>query len=70
MAGKLEQEMAQSTEATAAAAQTDIVGRLDALYEFDREPVTPERFEPGVHFAALFAGEHVAGPSSSSARCS
>lgn len=34
---------------------------LDALYEFEREPVTPDKFQPGKYFAGLFAGEHVAG---------
>ena len=35
--------------------------RLDKLNEFAREPVTPDRFESRRHFAAVFAGEHVAG---------
>ena len=35
--------------------------RLDQLYEFEREPVTPDRLESRRHFAAVFAGEHVAG---------
>ncbi len=35
--------------------------QMDALYEFDREKVTPDQFKPGVQFAGLFAGEHVAG---------
>jgi NCS1 family nucleobase:cation symporter-1 len=38
----------------------DAVGRLDSLYEFERAPVTPDRFEPGSYFAGLFSGEHVA----------
>ena len=38
-----------------------IVERLDALYEFDREPVTPDKFQSGWRFAAMFGGEHVAG---------
>ena len=29
--------------------------------EFDRDPVTPNRLLPGRHFAASYAGEHVAG---------
>ncbi len=29
--------------------------------EFEREPVSPERLEPARHFAASYAGEHVAG---------
>ncbi len=35
--------------------------RLDKLNEFEREPVTPDRLESRRHFAAVFAGEHVAG---------
>jgi len=38
-----------------------ITERLDALYEFDREPVTEDKLQSGWKFAALFAGEHVAG---------
>lgn len=34
---------------------------LDALYEFEREPVRPDKLQPGRYFAGLFAGEHVAG---------
>lgn len=40
---------------------TTVVQRIDKLYEFEREPVSQEKLEPGRHFAALFAGEHVAG---------
>lgn len=39
----------------------DVVKALDALYEFEREPVTEDRLQPGKYFAGLFAGEHVAG---------
>ncbi len=35
--------------------------RLDSLNEFERAPVTRDRLESGRHFAAVFAGEHVAG---------
>ena len=35
--------------------------RVDKLYEFEREPVSPDKLESAKHFAALFAGEHVAG---------
>jgi cytosine permease len=38
----------------------DAVGRLDRLYEFDREPVSPDKLQGGSRFAGLFAGEHVA----------
>jgi purine-cytosine permease-like protein len=33
---------------------------LDKLYEFDREPVSPDKFQPWTQFAGMFAGEHVA----------
>ncbi len=38
----------------------DITARLDRLYEFDRQPVTPDKFKKGALFAGVFAGEHVA----------
>lgn len=31
------------------------------LYEFEREPVSEDKLQPGRYFAGLFAGEHVAG---------
>jgi len=34
---------------------------LDSLYEFEREPVSQDKLQPGKHFAGVFAGEHVAG---------
>jgi len=37
-----------------------IASRMDRLYEFDREPVAPDKLQPGGKFAGLFAGEHVA----------
>ncbi len=37
-----------------------IAARLDELYEFDREPVSPDKLQSGSKFAGLFAGEHVA----------
>ena len=39
----------------------DIIEQFDKLYEFDREPVSPDRLQSGRYFAAVFAGEHVAG---------
>lgn len=42
-------------------AAQEVFERFDKLYEFDREPVSQDRLEPGRHFAAVFAGEHVAG---------
>lgn len=37
-----------------------VASRMDRLYEFDREPVAPEKLQSGWQFAGLFAGEHVA----------
>ena len=37
-----------------------LAARMDALYEFDREPVAASELKPGRYFAGLFAGEHVA----------
>jgi purine-cytosine permease-like protein len=37
-----------------------IASRMDRLYEFDREPVSPDKLQSGGKFAGLFAGEHVA----------
>jgi purine-cytosine permease-like protein len=39
---------------------TKLTVAMDKLYEFDREPVTPDKFQSGGKFAGLFAGEHVA----------
>lgn len=41
--------------------ESGVVKALDQLYEFEREPVSADRLQPGRHFAGLFAGEHVAG---------
>jgi len=38
-----------------------LVERLDALYEFDREPVSEKKLHGAKSFIAMFAGEHVAG---------
>ncbi|MBN2266691.1 MAG: hypothetical protein JW775_12850 [Candidatus Aminicenantes bacterium] len=37
-----------------------LAAAMDRLYEFDREPVTPDKLQSGAKFAGLFAGEHVA----------
>lgn len=37
-----------------------LASRLDKLYEFEREPVGPDKLHGGRYFAGLFAGEHVA----------
>lgn len=45
---------------TAAPSISSVADRMDFLYEFDRQPVSPDRFQSGSRFAGLFAGEHVA----------
>lgn len=37
-----------------------LVAQMDSLYEYDREPVAPEKLHGMWKFAGLFAGEHVA----------
>ena len=37
-----------------------LAAAMDRLYEFDREPVTPDKLQSWGKFAGLFAGEHVA----------
>jgi purine-cytosine permease-like protein len=37
-----------------------LASEMDSLYEYDREPVAPEKLQSGWKFAGLFAGEHVA----------
>ncbi len=43
------------------AAGASLVDRLDALYEYDREPVTQKDLHGWKIFWATFAGEHIAG---------
>src|SRR5256884_9173032 len=38
-----------------------LADRLDAINEFDREPVPPERLQGPGSFMGLYAGEHLAG---------
>lgn len=38
----------------------DLAGRLDKLYEFEREPVSESQLQSGRRYPGLFAGEHVA----------
>lgn len=38
-----------------------VTSRVDFLYEFEREPVSKDKLQPGRYFATLFAGEHIAG---------
>jgi hypothetical protein len=37
-----------------------LAAQMDQIEEFDREPVSPSRFQSFWQFAGLFAGEHVA----------
>jgi len=39
---------------------SDLAGRLDKLYEFEREPVSEDQLQSGRRYPGLFAGEHVA----------
>ncbi|MDP2983000.1 MAG: hypothetical protein Q8O92_06710 [Candidatus Latescibacter sp.] len=41
--------------------KTTVTERLDALYEFDREPVTEAKLQGAGSFIGMYAGEHVAG---------
>ena len=38
-----------------------ITKKLDALYEFDREPVSTNKLQGAGNFIGVYAGEHVAG---------
>ncbi len=42
-------------------AQSSLIDRLDAINEYDREPVTKDGLQGPGNFAGLYAGEHVAG---------
>ena len=41
--------------------QAGVIRSLDKLYEFEHEPVSQDKLQPGKYFAGLLAGEHVAG---------
>ena len=41
--------------------KSTLIERLDALYEYDREPVTEDRLHGWRTFIAMFASEHIAG---------
>ncbi|WP_167607076.1 purine-cytosine permease family protein [Maribellus sediminis] len=43
------------------AGKSSMIERLDALYEYDREPVSEKKLHGWKTFIAMFAGEHVAG---------
>lgn len=53
--------MSPSPPPTPAAPERSIAERLDALNEFDREPVSEDRLQGPANFIGLYAGEHVAG---------
>lgn len=40
---------------------TGVISNVDKLYEFEHEPVSQDKLQPGKYFAGLLAGEHVAG---------
>ncbi len=45
----------------ASEAKSGILERLDQLYEFERQPVTEDKLQPGSYSAGVFSGEHIAG---------
>ena len=45
---------------TTSAAHEGLLARLDRLYEFEREPVTDDKLQPGAYFAGVYSGEHIA----------
>jgi len=51
----------QPRAAAAPASQQSLADRLDAINEFDREPVPPDRLQGPGSFMGLYAGEHLAG---------
>jgi cytosine permease len=44
-----------------AGTKSSVIERLDAMYEYDREPVAKKKLHGWKTFIAMFAGEHVAG---------
>lgn len=53
--------MQTNGEVASAQGSGSIIERLDALYEYDREPVSEKKLHGWKTFIAMFAGEHVAG---------
>lgn len=53
--------MTSHTNALQNNSKSTLVERLDALYEYDREPVSNKKLHGWKTFIAMFAGEHVAG---------
>ena len=50
-----------STDTVGHSRESRAIHALDKLYEYERTAVPPEKLQPARHFAALLAGEHVAG---------
>ncbi|MBN2167492.1 MAG: hypothetical protein JW717_14545 [Marinilabiliaceae bacterium] len=46
---------------TATEENSTLISRLDALYEFDREPVSEKKLHGWKTFIGMFSGEHIAG---------
>lgn len=53
--------MQMEPQPAAAGGKASLIERLDALYEYDREPVSKKKLHGWKTFIAMFAGEHVAG---------
>jgi cytosine permease len=50
-----------NTDPQKAGSDQTLIQRLDALYEYDREPVSEKKLHGWKTFIAMFSGEHVAG---------
>ncbi len=50
--------MTTASETTKGAGE-GVLARLDRLYEFEREPVTDDKLQPGAYFAGVYSGEHI-----------
>ena len=53
--------MQTNSQPASQGATSTLIERLDALYEYDREPVSEKKLHGWKTFIAMFAGEHVAG---------
>ena len=51
--------MATASQETKARGE-GLLARLDQLYEFERQPVTSDKLQPGAYFAGVYSGEHIA----------
>lgn len=50
-----------NNHASASISKNSVIERLDALYEYDREPVSEKKLHGWKTFIGMFSGEHVAG---------